>query len=233
MANWFCSAAAGKARALTRDMAEDWENAMSTLKAVSKMLWVMVLAIGLAGTPAMSAMGKSGGGGSGKGGSGKGGGSNNDDSNLADLMRGKKGGVGFGIRPGVVPSFSYMDGAGNTPLGIAVGFRGVYTIADYTRAGGEVFYDFGTGTIAGGAMVEGAIPIRKRIDVGVGGVAGYGNWGLFLEPRVSIHLEYKKVAIEGSLSYQLHTGDPGTWGDGTNLHMGTTYIMFSMLFGNW
>ncbi len=205
------------------------------------MLWIITLAVGLAGAPAVTAVAKSAAGGSkgsGKGSgkdkdTGKGKGGSSDGSNLADLMRGKKGGVGFGIKPGVVPSFSSMDGAGNTPLGIAVGFRGVYTLTSYTRAGGEVFYDFGTGTVAGGAMVEGAIPLRKYIDIGVGGVAGYGNWGLFVEPRVSIHYAYKTIAIEGSLSYQLHTGDPGTWGDGTNPHRGTTYLMFSMLFGSW
>ncbi len=177
------------------------------------------------------------GGSKGKGGGGSKG--DDDDYDLGDLFKDKPGGIGFGLRPGLIPPFSTATGAGSGEnLAFAIGARGLFTIADYTRAGGEVYYDLARNTLDVGGNVEGAIPIRKRLDVGIGGGVGYAGViedkasALYLEPRVTIHYARGSVCIEGSLSYQFHVlNSEGTTDTGG--HHGVTYLTFSMLFGQW
>ena len=142
-----------------------------------------------------------------------------------------RGGGGFLVRPGFVPSYSAIDLPSGPAVSMAFGGRGLTYAGPFLRLGGEGAYDVRTGIGSGGLILEGAIPIPGPLELDLGGVVGGGSPGLYIEPGMTLHIGGGAFAFECRLSYQWFfvTGE----GDGLDLQRGQTYVTFGFLFGEW
>lgn len=139
-------------------------------------------------------------------------------------------GVGPAIRPGVVPQYSAVETSWGVPMVLSAGVRAFGQRSPFFRMGGEIFFDFPTETISGGGIIEGVIPLGL-VELDLGGVIGYGTWGIYLEPGISVQIGAGVVALNARLSYQWQLYNPELC---CNLpHRGMTYLTIAVLFGDF